>query len=574
MKLSCRDTRAWLATKDSEVAPVYLAHLATCADCARVAEAYIRFVHEAAEEASADVDSIGESLFVQRVEAGGEYEAFVGEATEQLSSDISEASLEDFILAAQRVHHDESSKSGGIQPSHGPTRAWAQIAIALSVAAMFMLFVFGGGQWLSGVQKLNPVTQRDDVVLGARDVWSLPTSRVVSEAEPQWLVGPGGLRVNVRPGSYVDVVRWAADDVFMQLKVGSVDVALDRHERFVVETGSARVTVVGTEFTVSWSDERGTTVDVREGTVRVDTLEGVLVGLVTAGESISVPAVTDAASGQPPVDLVPTVVDRDDSEAMIRVTDLRTTVKPQTVDPAPAVQVAYDTAPKAATIDTPTDSANADDAIRLLADGQVDEALAVLNKGGARGWRRALLEGDAHHLLGRYVQAEAAYRRAMREGAPASMALPELARLQAGPMNDSEQAVQTWRAYLTLYADGLASAEARLYVAEHGSDDTQEILSPVLTMGSPQERERALALLCIDMIANERWDATRELLAPYVTRTDSMGELALVGLLRVAIADGDVQTSRLLFESYAERFPNGARRHEVQHLSTAISRRK
>ena len=94
-------------------------------------------------------------------------------------------------------------------------------------------------------------------------------------------------RIDVTPETRVEFARLRPNDVRIKLDLGRVDVAFHpRHrgaEHLTIDTPSARVEVVGTEFTVELDAAGATTVRVTEGVVRVVPLDGSAPQLVHAG---------------------------------------------------------------------------------------------------------------------------------------------------------------------------------------------------------------------------------------------------------------------------------------------------
>jgi len=94
-------------------------------------------------------------------------------------------------------------------------------------------------------------------------------------------------RIDVTPETRARFARLRAEDVRIALDAGRVDVAFHPlrrgAEHLTIETPSARVEVVGTEFTVELDAAGATTVRVSEGVVRVVPLDGTATRLVRAG---------------------------------------------------------------------------------------------------------------------------------------------------------------------------------------------------------------------------------------------------------------------------------------------------
>ncbi|MEM6926180.1 MAG: FecR domain-containing protein [Myxococcota bacterium] len=508
MNPACRAARRWLVERDAESAPVHLAHLASCRACASLSDRYARMARPGDV---AEVEPLGEDLFVQRTRAGTDYDRFVNRVAEALEVEGSQNAEDRFVAAA----------------SKGARRPWRRAWMVGLVAAA----AIAGWLGLDGLQ----APDRIEVT-----AWQVPTTVIDSSREPGRLEGPGALRVDVPPGSRVDVVEWGPREVVLRLTEGSVEVALDRHPRFVVETPNARVIVVGTRFRVDWEPSLGTVVGVMEGTVRVEDLAGALVARVTAGETLAVP-VTPKSS-------VPQASARGEVPARPkRSLPPPPTIAPQTVEKTDSTRVS-----------------------ELLANGEIDGALQQLGGPTDAPWQQAMLRADALQLAGRVEEAERAYLDALSAGAPAEIALVDLARLQAGPLEAGDRAERTWRTYLTVFPQGRAATEARLAITARGPDDVEELLRVVLSEGPGPAYETALARLTAHLLGEARWDDARELVERHRDDLGVTGEIAVVAQLRIAIARSDLFEAKRLVRLYDERFPAGSRRAEVRYLSDAL----
>lgn len=100
--------------------------------------------------------------------------------------------------------------------------------------------------------------------------------RAGSEDAVMELTGEGRAHVatlTVRAGTEVAVDAATGRDVFVRVRSGEVDLAVDHRrpdQRFAVLAGGFRVQVVGTRFSVRHGADASVNVDVREGAVRVD----------------------------------------------------------------------------------------------------------------------------------------------------------------------------------------------------------------------------------------------------------------------------------------------------------------
>jgi hypothetical protein len=77
------------------------------------------------------------------------------------------------------------------------------------------------------------------------------------------------------------------------------------------------------------------------------------------------------------------------------------------------------------------------------------------------------------------------------------------------------------------------------------------------------------------LIEHQRWDDAEALFAPLAERSGGpCAEPALVGLIRVRIAQDRPREAAALVDRYHQRFSSGARTHEVGLLEQAIEERQ
>jgi ferric-dicitrate binding protein FerR (iron transport regulator) len=109
----------------------------------------------------------------------------------------------------------------------------------------------------------------------------------------------GDVSAALRDGGAMEVRSTDVDDVRLVLDRGTAELAFHPHQRgrqhLRIATPSADVEVVGTVFTVA-VDARGTTVSVREGTVRVTGRTDGSSVLVHAGDAVTVPPIRTASA--------------------------------------------------------------------------------------------------------------------------------------------------------------------------------------------------------------------------------------------------------------------------------------
>jgi TolA-binding protein len=272
----------------------------------------------------------------------------------------------------------------------------------------------------------------------------------------------------------------------VRLERGAVDVAFHPAERgrehLVVETDSARVEVVGTEFIVELEPRGGTRVEVRQGLVRVTPRGTGVVRLVGAGEETLVErevAPTDRAGRS------------DETSAQAEVTEPTTPLPPVRASATlPASRITSGSprereraVAEAALAPGISDDEAIDDAAlaqlpndirftlaeRLLAEGQYDRARHILHwiarepqtrSDRVRAWT---LNAESHARQGRFDHATEAYRRAANgalDSAEGLHALYSLARLKER-LEDQAGAKAAYRRYLANAPDGPDAEAAR-----------------------------------------------------------------------------------------------------------------
>jgi len=325
--------------------------------------------------------------------------------------------------------------------------------------------------------------------------------------------------LTVRPQTRFAVQEWSRELTRLALTLGTVEAEVDHRrpgERFEILTENARVVVVGTVFSVAYQPGEGTTVDGESGTVRVEHLDGELIGLVRGGEHLVVPPGSDTLT--------------------------------------------------------------ADERVRnWLAAGDDQAAIDYLSAQPTRTWTQEALLADAYALAGDHRAAEKSYRRAIADAeSPPERLFFDLARLQRDPLRDLGGEAATWEHFLTVHPNGSARQRALLAVGEYAlakgdSVQAEERLTAILEGHSGPETDRALAHLGALWIAQERWEPAERALSRYVGENSERGETALVGLARVDIAKGRLGQAARRLSTWEERFPEGRRALEVSRLREVIA---
>ena len=144
------------------------------------------------------------------------------------------------------------------------------------------------------------------VVVGPDFMARLSADHATATAETQVMTMTDDSVINLAPGSAIDVtdtptergIRLLSGEVF-------VEVTPDPDRPFRVETDDIRITVLGTAFNVSQSDD-GAAVDVAHGSVRVDSADGAtsFAEALTAGQFVRVSHAGQIDLGQVPVSQV------------------------------------------------------------------------------------------------------------------------------------------------------------------------------------------------------------------------------------------------------------------------------
>lgn len=567
MEFDCEAALDWLAEQGTgqseggiEEAANHAAHVATCADCKDALQRYEAFSEGCGQTLSYEVSPVSEDQFlVAVVESSaweGSYDPTVSEAVAEAfshtPSDVSEASF--LAAAAQQM-----------APSRTPAGPSWRPLLAIAAAALLALGLWGVSLLSSqtvpvesrsveqlAVQSSTAISIEDrqgQVLVNGlpmtQDSLSLSAgARLQTAADSQLrFEDPANAAITVEPETVLELTAWSRESTQLALREGTIEadvVHREADERFEVLTANARVVVIGTTFSVSYTEHGGTVVKGSSGKVRVEDSAGKLMGFVTAGGMLRV-------DRQAPV--VP--------EAVVAV-----------VAKAPAAP------PEAATPELPAMQR----ARRMLMSGQEREAIALLLETPATDWQRDALLGDAYQLVGEYEASQQAYQAAIeRSGsAPASL-LADLARLEETHLGDEPAAAKTWRSYLEVNAAGPDAPHAYLVVARdtlaaQRNTEAEGYLGSLLEKfpDSAQSTE-AMLLLGGQLLQQQRWEDADKLFSPFANGTSAKAEAALVGLIRVRIAQGEADQAEELIEDYWLGFPKASRSAEVKRLEQALS---
>jgi len=428
---------------------------------------------------------------------------------------------------------------------------------------------------------------------------------VTGESSHLTLKDDAGDVVTLSSRSEVRVEDWRRRSRQLTLKAGSVHARVSHRrvdERFEVRTPNARVIVVGTEFTVTFSEAQETIVTGDSGTVRVERRDGTLVGFVRAGDVLRIPAQVDAtppmeATAEAPYEAPLTTATPDPLEgegegepssptlqarpstparslAPVRARDTDKD-KPTIEAVAPATK-----APQEATVQAAKAAvAPLQQARTWLGEGREAEAIALLEATPSRDWRRDALLGDAYQLNGRFERALTAYQDALKKTSrPPAALLADMASLLARRLKRSDKAEAAWSRYLSLYPQGSDAAKALLYLAERArtagrNDEASERYRSLLErFPHKAQASKAFTRLGSGLLRAKRWQEAEALFTPHMMAgTHTKAEVALVGMIRVRMAQGQRDKAARLIARYQTRFPSGRRGAEVQRLNDALS---
>ncbi len=573
MSERCTAARDWLARQgvgqsegESEAA-AHAAHVAACPACSTVMQRYRAF-EEACDVA---LDHLPAPQAAQRfVRAAGTSAPSVAEL--ELRSAAEEALLHRPAPAAE---HRLLEAARAQRASHPPRIALATGAAALAIAAALLLALLS---WLDAPPPGRPSIELATVpeaaagfvvqasgwvtVDGQRwdDASAMPAGAGRSLAtgpEARFELSEGTDQITVGADSRLDITAWGPEHTALLLGAGTLEASVGprpAEHPFEVITPQARVVVVGTRFTVVVTQQAGTVVRTLEGLVRVERGDGELLGLLSAGQELRVPGL-EPASAEP--------------------VDLPTTSTPQPPPAQEAILRHSEPPSQESPAMEPLDQARA-----WLGEGQDDKAIALLQALPADDWERDALLGDAHRIGGQPDLAEEAYTRALeRSTAPPAPLLAELAILQ-GERGRTREAGATWNRYLSAFPGGEEAPKAHLALGELALAELQQAeaerhLRAVLDQAPDSAQAvAALVLLARELFEQQRWDYAEALFAPLTERpTGPCVEPALVGLIRVRIAQDRTSEAAALIEHYRQHFPSGRRTHEVELLQQALGDR-
>lgn len=417
-------------------------------------------------------------------------------------------------------------------------------------------------------------------------------------------------KVQISESSRVSIVSWGKSQTQLRLHQGHLDAEVSKREKnnpFVITTDNARVTVVGTRFTVEYTARGETIVIGQSGKVRVERKDGTFVGYVTANQRVVVEASQDSSialrqTPQPFKEAEPkTALEGTPHQAgRINARPVRHQVEhPSSHQRAQrsegtslALKGQQPSTAQVSSVDSrekPSVSAEQSEeendlvrARRVLSEGDAQSALAILDASSMKDWKREALRADALVIAGEYEQAVAAYAAAGRfDGAPHAWLLSERARVEENDLRSVSAAITTWKQYIEIETDQKKRARAYLQLSKlfQRNAQTQEAVPLWRTIldvhPKTKESEVALAHLGKYFLEQKRWGEAEELFRPHLSGgTLLQQETACVGMIQILREHGKPMEAEKRIADYLDRFPNGKRRLEVLHLQREFQEMK
>ena len=230
--------------------------------------------------------------------------------------DVARARLERNLVEAWRCRGAHAVAFPRSKPALSRTLWMGSLAAAAAFGLAFGLMLLRNQASSPTAAEVQSLAHFDLVIGdGAVQSGTLSAGQVLESGKHGHIeVSTASSRVDIAPESRVRFDKLDRDDVRLSLVTGRVDVAFHPERRgeqtLAVETGSARVSVVGTRFAVEVDAQRATRVSVSEGVVRVEPRRGGPALLVRAGEQAHVPAQAEPQlTKQPPPQPPPTAAE-------------------------------------------------------------------------------------------------------------------------------------------------------------------------------------------------------------------------------------------------------------------------
>lgn len=316
MSATCQTTHAWMSLQGAEEPSLegsarHAAHVAECADCQALLHRYEDLVLTAQSGLTfAPSEGAADHFIACASQREEQSNPWLESLPAALDFSPSEAGAATFMAAARQQTSspgDAPSKRGG---------SWAMFAAAAGL--LVALTLWGTREQTpeprvaQGAASTIEITQRSGstwvngalIAEGTQGLEAHAARIVTGEASALTLQDDSGDVVTLSSRSEVKVEDWRRSSRRIALRTGSVRAKVSHrsaNERFEVRTPNARVIVVGTEFTVTYSEALETVVRGDSGTVRVEGLDGTLLGLVRAGDVLRIPSkVAQLSAPTPP----------------------------------------------------------------------------------------------------------------------------------------------------------------------------------------------------------------------------------------------------------------------------------
>lgn len=234
---------------------------------------------------------------------GDSYDALLASLRDALDQEAG-LSPEQWVAVRQGVDEHAS-----VRPAR---RGWVLGGLVAVAAAVALVVAFQQAPKTPAIDGGEAVATTLDLPLAAPQLVPSPATiagepfevvsgqTLVAKEAPLSLSAFGRHDVRLSTGAVLDVVRWEAQGMSLALKSGAVtfDVSRDSNEEpFQVTAGGARVTVLGTIFTVAYRGDSAVEVSVAHGRVEVQGADGSK-QILTRGKSAVVP--TSVVAMAPP----------------------------------------------------------------------------------------------------------------------------------------------------------------------------------------------------------------------------------------------------------------------------------
>ncbi len=694
MSLDCQAARLWLAeqgtaddshatsatqSSESPQSRDPAAHVAECASCTALLAVYTAFTETVKAACVHEPSAEAEARFCARVRTVAEHAEHaeldpptVDAVREALEHQPSPSGAKDFLKAAraQRAGHGKRTYRW---------RAFMAAAAAAAAVIAIMLWSPGPDETL-GETKTDMTGLRvasfsgnvlvDGVPLEDAQAFTPPEQVPIStgEASHLQLSEPSSALVTVSSRTRFEISAWDPSSARLLLHSGTLRAQVqprEAHQVFEIRTPNAQVSVIGTEFIVSFHGGE-TQVKGRSGKVRVERRDGSFLGFVTAGQKLRVvaePLVRATRKSAPTLAALPVRRDADGKRPTVtrgrvspegeavesvkaasvhpeaprrsapkvqpakpalvherrapkpiakvskgtsepkaararrrgarkapRLFRKAVTVRPHSADesgaaaPAPAPVVANAPTPVPAVAKKRAKSAlpPLKQAQQWMSEGQEARAIALLLETKATDWRRDALLGDAYQLSRQYPAAARAYERALGHapGRPPAALLADLASVLERHLGQAVGATRTWRRYLRNHPKGADAAQAHLSLGRSELDigkrapAERHFRTVLAEFPNARQASAALTYLGSHLLRTKQWSAAERLFAPHAqTGRSRRAEVAMVGMVRLRMGQGQATEAKRLIGAYWSRFPKGRRAHEVRRLKAALERR-